>query len=920
MKRFLYTLLVLVVIIAVGGYFLFIKAITPVDVPEKVTLAEEAVATQGTIAIASIDMTYFRHIDKLFNANKDPSPLPAIKSSDPKAEKSLLEKLEQQGINLTSQTDYALAAINVAQEKPAYSFVLFGRYQRDRLKQALSKYYLVDESEDGYWLLTQNMEEVVKDPCAAPAKKIAPKQHALHIQNDRIVLSSVEFMPVLLKRFAQKSPAGVSLANWRQFRKEKAVAGAIMSPKEMNKGAVDLPSALLLGALSEQPLNDVYAGAVFSLMPSPGVTIVVDAHANETAWPLNFKTKYDTWLSEAVLELKEMPTLAALLQGLDVQAVGNTLHVKAIVNKTTQENIEKVPGEFLQMAFSGVFDADDKAAETGEEQVVNDADIEPYAQQFDFLSVKPFDTKNVFYQPDYVAGPLAVRLERFGLLDTDNSIIELTINAEAKGFDNVAVDHMHRTTDTPVASLSIKRVEDLEGNNLLREELCGKSRNLAVESLSTNRDKEFVDGKWITKSIKISGKKSVRLKPGVDVARISKIKGNVAIRAATKTKIKTMQVPFARKTIETDKVRMYFRKSAENSVKYTLSGDMSRIMAVRAKNNKGQYLADSGSNAWGNDSKIVTKRFKGKVASIEVVVAEQIESKDYPFEINQVAPRYGKKGEGKKVEVGFTTKREFLKNYVKVNHNDECKDKQKVTLGAFMLCLNKFGDRWGRETGGEFDLVAPYEDALQNDISSSILSIDTVETESGEKIAFDKNDKAAFTYKFEATFNKKINDWEIVNRRLHAANLNVFSDKEELKGKKISTVNGTLTIRLPKNPKYFEFKADALGVVTNQDGISANIAAFEDWNTYIDLQGDVNKVLRFVPFAQDRTILNTGNDRINTKQYRTWGMSDEDKKKIDELPEKWQGMITIYGKPEKIRVFYANDFDIIKYPFQFSVQ
>ncbi|MCK5386626.1 MAG: hypothetical protein KAJ39_05545, partial [Gammaproteobacteria bacterium] len=294
MKRILITLLILIAIVAVGGYFLFLKAITPGDLPAKVTMAEEAVATSGTIAIASVDMTYIRRIDKLLNANKDPSPLPIATSAKPKSEKTLLEKLKQQGVNLISQTDYALAAINVSQEKPAYSFVLFGRFKRDKLKQAIRKYYLVEESADGYLLITQNAEQPKeKDPCAVPVKKSVPKQQALHVQNDRIVLSSPEFMPVLLKRFAQKARAGVSLTKWREFRREKAVAGALMTPKEANKGAVDLPSAILFGALSKQPLKDIYAGAVVSMLPSPGFTFLIDAHSKETAWPLEFKTKYD---------------------------------------------------------------------------------------------------------------------------------------------------------------------------------------------------------------------------------------------------------------------------------------------------------------------------------------------------------------------------------------------------------------------------------------------------------------------------------------------------------------------------------------------------------------------------------------------------------------------------------------------------
>ena len=923
MKRILITLLILIIAIAAGGaYFIYTKVLTPADMPTKVMNAEEVIATADTIAIASVDMTYVRQMEKIFSGVKDPSPLPVAKSTKAKKEKTFLEKLNKQGVHLISETDYALASINASQKKAAYTFVLFGRFSGKKLKQAIQHDYLVEEGADGYLLITQNVEQVkIKDPCAAPVKKTAPKQQALHVQNDRIIFSSPELMPVLLKRFATNARAGVSLTKWRQFRKGKAAAGAVMSPNEAKKGATDLPSSLLLGAISNQPLNEIYAGAVVSLLPTPGFTFLVDAHSNKSGWPLEVKTKYDAWLSETISELKDMPTLASLFQSLKVQADGNILHFSTVADKTTLDNLEKIPGEFLKMAFSGAFGDGEKAVPASEEQIVEDSKVEKYAPLFDFSSVQAFDGKGVFYKPDVVVGPFGIRLKKIGLFATDDSIIELKVNIEGKGFENLSGELIHKSDESPTTSLSITRVEDKEGNNLLREEQCGKTRNLVAEPMITTRDIEFVNKQWLPKSIKIHGDKSVRLKQKVPLSKVAKIKGKITVRAATRTKVLTLQVPFAKKTIKTSKVRMYLRKSNVSTVKYDLSGDISRILAVRAKNAKGQYLADANSSSTGYEGiKTFSKRFKGKVASIEVVVAEQMQSEDYPFEINQVTPRYGKKGSGKKVEMKVTSKKRFLRRFAKVKYKNVCKDKQKVRVGAFLVCLTKFGKQWGQSIGGEFDVIAPFDEALQNDLTAGVLSIDTIVTESGEKISFNKNVAVAFDYKFDPSYNDKKKEWEILNRRLHASSVRIFSDKEKLKDKKISTVKGTLIIRLPKRTTYIELGADELGVNKwSKDGITAKVSAFEDWSTYIDLQGSVNKVMRFMPLAKDGSVLNTDNDRINEKQYHTWGMSEEDKKKIKALPKKWQGMITIYGEPEKIRVFYANDFDIIKHKFQFSI-
>ncbi len=923
MKRVLIILLVLIGLLAGGGYFLFLKAITPGDVPTIVLNAEEAIATSGTIAISSIDMGHVRRIDDMFKGVKDPSPLSAPQQVEPKSAKSLLEKLNKQGINLYKTTDYALATINVGQEKPAYTFVLFGRYSSNKLKQAIRQSHLVDESTKGYWLITPIVEEKkITDPCAAPdssEKKSALKQQALHIQNDRILLSSPELMPVLLKRFASKARAGVSLEKWWNFRKDKVVAGAFMSPKEAKKGAVDLSSSLLLGAVANQPLTDIYGGAVVTVFPKPGFTVLVDVHSSEAAWPLEVKTKFDAWVIEIMGELKEMPTLASLFQSLNVQADGNVLRFKTIADKTTLNNIEKVPVEFLKMIFENVSFGSDE--EGGAEKIIKEEDLNKYVSAYDFSSAINFDAKKSFYKTDYVVGPFGVRLKKISLLETDNSVIELKIITEGNGFENLSDDMMHKSGTSSATSMLVTGVEDKEGNNLLREEQCGKTRNSIAASLNASRDKEFVEGKWLSKLMKVSGSKDVRLKSNVPLSQVANIKGKIVIRAATRTSVKSIKPPFKKKVIETSKVRMYLKKSSPRSIKYDLSGDMSHILAIRAKNEKGQYLADHSSSSSGDEKiKTISKRFKGKVASIEVIVADEMESKEYPFEINQIDLQYGKAGIGTQIGMMTTTKKAILRKYAKAKYNDACKDKQKVELEGFLVCLNKFGDRWGREIGGEFDVVAPADEALQNDLGAGVLTIDSVQTEGGEKIAFNKTERVGFEYKFDTIYNKKKKDWEIVNKRLYGSNVSVYSDNEGLKNKKISVVNGTLTIRIPKEPKHFELDADEIGVFTKKNGITANISAFEDWSTYIDFQGPVDNVMRLMPLTKSGTILKTGNDRINEKQYSTFGMSDEEKEKIKLLPKKWQGMITIYGKPEVIRVYYSESFDVIKRKFQFSVK
>ena len=69
-------------------------------------------------------------------------------------------------------------------------------------------------------------------------------------------------------------------------------------------------------------------------------------------------------------------------------------------------------------------------------------------------------------------------------MDTDESVIELTIKAEGKGLENTPKESMHMSSSSKSASLRILSVEDDKGNNLLREEKCGKERNTTDKGLN----------------------------------------------------------------------------------------------------------------------------------------------------------------------------------------------------------------------------------------------------------------------------------------------------------------------------------------------------------------------------------------------------------------------------------------------------
>jgi len=275
-----------------------------------------------------------------------------------------------------------------------------------------------------------------------------------------------------------------------------------------------------------------------------------------------------------------------------------------------------------------------------------------------------------------------------------------------------------------------------------------------------------------------------------------------------------------------------------------------------------------------------------RIASIEVVYAEKMESKDFVFEINKVAPKYGAPKSTPQWRVKTNTKNSFKNTYRSNQFDKVCPNKQKVNLGAFTVCLSKFSERWGRDIGGEFEVYAPAANGLQKNLVAAELSIDALVVDGGKTIPFNKSTSLNMSYSYDSKYNKATNGWEKTNKKLHAGYVTIYSDKKEHKEAKASAITGSLKIRLPRKLQTLTLDANELGKeIRRQSGIRAKISRYEDWNTYLELQGNIEKILQILPRSKDGTILSTGNDRIIEKTYQTWGLSKEEKAIIDAKPK-----------------------------------
>ena len=173
------------------------------------------------------------------------------------------------------------------------------------------------------------------------------------------------------------------------------------------------------------------------------------------------------------------------------------------------------------------------------------------------------------YQPDppflpevdAVSGPFGIRLSAVELGAADDSL-ELTITGTHRGIPNLG-DAERRVT------LYVDSVSDAAGNELLREESCGRERNdLAVE----------LDRPHFNNSL--TGDKTVRLKPGVRHADIHRIRGRVELALPAEVETIRLAALDTEQTIDREGIRVALKASDADTLDFKVYGDHARLYPV----------------------------------------------------------------------------------------------------------------------------------------------------------------------------------------------------------------------------------------------------------------------------------------------------------------------------------------------------
>lgn len=587
------------------------------DAGASLAATENALAVPDALALASIDLDYIRNLETKLSGKATLPDLP----SQAKSDGSALSILRQAVMVRPDDIAYLSAAAYVGKEGGLSSVIVAGGdIHPDEVAAVLKRSGQAQphpQLKDAWLLQAQDI-----DTCQLS------KQWTVILGKERVVAVDSGDLSVI-ERLNSAAPAARDLTTWREFRKTRFIAAALFIPKELPQQGMD-PMAGHTAQLAKQNLADfnaLYFGAASKSIP-PGGSLTLWLAAND---PQVAAGKAASWKADLAASRKDwektLPTIAALHDQATIEAQGNRLQAEIALDQKLVEKLRGLPGELIGMMFAGFKTAaSTQQPATAAPAEVIDKTPHVFVAQTGIGQVPAYDPQGPFAEPaDTMAGPFGIHLAGVRLTEASPQALELEIKAMGMKLPNIGDD------PESMLALSIKSVRDKDGKELLREETCGRERN----SLPAKASPVFGNDT-------MAAVKKVRLQDVVRHADVAAVQGSVRLRLPTQVETVALPAPKVGDHIERDGLRVEITKLEAGSVSYRVSGETERLLHLRAKNAKGEPLAWGGTFSMGSPfggGKSVTREFKGQVASLEFVLAQAIEQKDFAFELKGAHPQ-----------------------------------------------------------------------------------------------------------------------------------------------------------------------------------------------------------------------------------------------------------------------------------------
>jgi len=514
--------------------------------------------------------------------------------------------------------------------------VVQGDYTGLNIASELAQRFTMQEVEDNIMLLSEKALAHANDlECPAddtPESQKAPVKNYAYMSDTQILISS---SPATIKSFlkAYSQPSEMSedkqsvLSHWRDYRRGSLFSVTVFDKQLLSQ---DFKAKMVSSALLDDA-NYHRVGLRANLNTiKQSLDISFDANLNDEDTASHLADKIVGNITDLNRENKDLfPSVTDLLSRVSVKA-DSDLHIGLELDKAIASEIEDVATDFASMIFNPTLSSTDDGNSQPQEEV-----IDKYSWNY-AINNKVLGQASLPKDQFQRFSPLAIKknaaffIKNFGIkapssfdkeqTETLQLAIEVSRPAALGGASSDWNDSGIKQ------SLSITKVLDNEGNNLLLDERCTKNKYNRELNHHANESSNYSNGA-------IKNVKSVKLVNDGIPPKISKVVGEYRFKAPIDVELKDLTLTTPSQTWQGGSFELTANK--HGSISYVLKDEESRLLDVVGLNAKGQALSYSSSFGGG---KRYTKKFKGDVATVRLALAGSFKEESFLFEIDSIIP------------------------------------------------------------------------------------------------------------------------------------------------------------------------------------------------------------------------------------------------------------------------------------------
>ena len=894
------------------------KIVDPQPVPSELIAVEDALAGTDLIGLFYLDVDYGLRLEKVFMGEGDSLALPTSTGKKDEEDDSFWSFLKRSGLKPSESVDYIIGGFLNKTKKDGQVQVALGDFPVESVTQMWRKNKNIKQTQVNgrtAWLWSG----VDKETC-----KPSPPE-LMVVENHRLIIGDPEAVTSFLKRLDQPK-AEKDLSKWRDYRKGKLFAFAVLVPKDLENVSPNGMARMFAKSAKEQmaPVTGIYGGGTITWKPK-GIDLEVLLETANAEWNREQRQKFLEWKNKTAGKIDPaFKSINNLLNHLDLQATNEKIILQAKINDTLIKNIKNVFQEGLDwfasslsasMSISG-------GKQRIDEQIIPFKEVNQYQNLLQPRDLDPFDaTANPSESYGSTTGPFGIRVKGVSLNPDESGNIDLHLEVVSSPISKIDINPFAKVNEGTGAWLRIIHVRDARGRELLLDEPCGKDRNSSYTALrkgfrnidakrarKTPAIKKLIEAKprWSNLTVDVfQGTKTVHLRRGILLSDIASIEGEIQLQLPSKIIKKRVQTPFKNKVVQTGGVRIKLKESKGNAISFISSGEVGHLIETRALNGSGKYLRNAGSSSsslFFGQGVNKNKQFQGQPKTVEFVLAGKSTQKSYPFQFAFQRPAYMADQFFKRVQVQTQSRRAFLQKRRSSPKQKVCsRNYAEYKSGAFYFCMSDnlyLRDKWqqtGKYASGTFLVHSQDSDSITHNLSAARLSIEKVILQDGNSSK-------------RKTLPAKGGQFLVLDSNyaphLKGAQFQIEAGPVATEAEQMTPVGfeGYLEVRLPRKLNSIRLDLNELGNSGEAaNGLRAKFTGINQDKILLKIEGPRETLVQLQPLDGSRKPLKQGNASIK--------QTDSEKKAV------WQAEVRVPPQTRYMKIVYATQQDTWKVPF-----